>query len=640
MTEAIRMRSIEARHRRSTIVPSWVARAALPLALSTAGCAAERTQIVVVVDTDLAVPSEFGAARIVVSDPRGGAPVVQPIVLAGRTSMRCEDSLGSARFCVPFSFLLVPSGSRASDAPVEVRVEAVRGPDPLTGQTTISRAARLRFSAGQTLRLPMFLARQCDGVVCPTDFTCAEGGRCIRIDDPPNVERIDPRTGQLIGPLPADASFPNDASEQDATTDAATDARALDAASDGGDVTVPDGSVPDASAPTCATGGCPAIAQLAAGDDFACARYVDGRVACWGANDRGQLGRGTLTPRAADGSGGEHAAAFVTGVTRAESLAVGARHACATVQSSPGRDVLGWGDNRDGALAVGSAAAVISVATRVVGITSSGPYTGLAVGLRSTYAAVQDTVLAWGDNADRALGTADTGGVVTAPSEVSDAMRFRSLIAHDRGACFADNRATRCVGVNAGGRFGPISAPGAIVTVMQPLDAAFALDGLVLGETFACGLSSNAARCWGEHRASGVLGHAPRAGEPSILATPSPVDLGAQPISELSAGGDFVLARTNAGALRCWGSNRDGECAQGELHADGTVTPTRTDPALLAFSSSIALVSAGRSFACAVDRSNVVWCWGSAANGQLGQRVSADPLARRSPRPSAALLPR
>ncbi|MBI4702313.1 MAG: RCC1 repeat-containing protein, partial [Deltaproteobacteria bacterium] len=52
------------------------------------------------------------------------------------------------------------------------------------------------------------------------------------------------------------------------------------------------GSTEDAPVPVVVEG-LGAVRDLLAGDDFACALEQSGIVRCWGANDRGQLGAGT-----------------------------------------------------------------------------------------------------------------------------------------------------------------------------------------------------------------------------------------------------------------------------------------------------------------------------------------------------------
>jgi alpha-tubulin suppressor-like RCC1 family protein len=96
------------------------------------------------------------------------------------------------------------------------------------------------------------------------------------------------------------------------------------------------------------------VTKLSLGYGSSCA-IAGGKVACWGSNSFGQLGRGG-TP---DGGFDPRASAdFVVGLTQVTSLAVGFLHACAVVG---GTDVWCWGDNAQGG--VGSPSVGQSIAT-------------------------------------------------------------------------------------------------------------------------------------------------------------------------------------------------------------------------------------------------------------------------------------
>src|SRR6185369_6502678 len=70
-----------------------------------------------------------------------------------------------------------------------------------------------------------------------------------------------------------------------------------------------------------------------------CARLDDGRVECWGANGRGQLGLGDTASRPAP-----PASSVALGTGRsASALAVGGSFACALLDTSQAKC---WGDNR------------------------------------------------------------------------------------------------------------------------------------------------------------------------------------------------------------------------------------------------------------------------------------------------------
>ncbi len=611
-------------------------------------CRSERTQIVVVVDTDYQVPAGLDSVVIRVTNPRGGAAIEQPILMEGARRDGCVDTAMGARFCVPLSFLVTPSAGRVAGTPVEVQVDGYRGDLSSQGNRRVSRTARLNFAAGQTLRLPMFLTRACEGVACPSDFTCGEGGRCISVNQPPGVSVIDPRTGNEFdagppidaGPSP-DVTVPED-SGVDATLpiDAAADGPSLDVPLDTGVEAGPDVGM-EAGTPFCQSPSCPALSQIVAGANFTCARYASGRVACWGANDVGQLGRMSVTPLVA-GAGGLPDAQFVGSMQSIVALGAGANHACAGRMIPANRDVFCWGNNSNGLLGVDSMANAVRAPQRVAGWASADPPAFLALGLRSIYAVVGRDVFAWGDNADGALGVAMAPATVTTPALVGSSMRVRVASARDRGMCWLDNRTAVCVGVNAGQRFGTTAANGAILATPTPLVAAYSADALALSDSFACTVDGGAVSCWGENRASGVLGRIPAMGDAAIAPLPRAVTL-PQPIAEVVAGGDFVLARTNSGRVFCWGSNVEGTCATGTMDAGGAITPAATGPVEVVFPAGFnapaRLITAGDSHACVEDTMHVVWCWGRNSHAQVGRPWSDAPAARRFITPVPVRLP-
>lgn len=597
-------------------------------------CQAERTQIVVAIDTDYAVPAPLGSVRITVIDPTTQRPSTRTIALEGLVSAGCGEREGRASHCVPLTMLLVPMSGRPADQPVDITVEGVDNAS--SARALVSRRARLRFAHGRTLRLPMFLSSDCGGVVCPEDFTCVQGARCEPVDNPVGVVELDPRTG---APRDGGASDGLDSSDDG---DAATslDARATDGGDrdSGADAALDSVSSPDASVLPCPTGRCPAISELAAGRDFTCARLADGRVACWGANDRAQLGRGSITALLGDGSGGLQTPAWVTGVTRTTSIALGATHACVATN---GETVRCWGANTAGALGVGSAQDSVSVPLEVPFFSESNGPNWLALGAESTYVQTTRGLYAWGTNVDRALGV-QPGVVVTAPTMMMDSAHVRSISARERGMCWVDRSETRCVGLNAGQRFGAIASDGATIETPLAISAGVRRDTLTLGPSFACGLSGATVACWGANLPSGVLGSAPMPGAPRTITEAQTVRLDGASIAELSVGASFVLARASDGAVWCWGANDEGQCAMG-VRSGGAVTPVSVLPTRVVFPAEFVggarAIVAGDAHACAVDAQNALWCWGRNRNAQTGRAVSSDAATRVTIVPQPVALP-
>ena len=84
--------------------------------------------------------------------------------------------------------------------------------------------------------------------------------------------------------------------------------------------------------------------QIAFGQSHACAVTFAGSVLCWGANESGQLGRGTMSVF-------ERTPAVVPGLAAAVHVVVGSVHTCALTASS---DVFCWGSNKNGEVGTGA----------------------------------------------------------------------------------------------------------------------------------------------------------------------------------------------------------------------------------------------------------------------------------------------
>lgn len=79
------------------------------------------------------------------------------------------------------------------------------------------------------------------------------------------------------------------------------------------------------------------ITQLAAGFRHTCALLSDGTVRCWGNNDDGQLGDGTITDRPRP--------VVVAGLSNVTAISAGQDHTCARRANG---DLLCWGKNQFG----------------------------------------------------------------------------------------------------------------------------------------------------------------------------------------------------------------------------------------------------------------------------------------------------
>jgi hypothetical protein len=203
--------------RRAGALTAW---AAIALA---GGCEQARTELVVVVDSEVAWGLGRTVQSVVISVRRGGA--------TGPLRSDRTTALGEGGGQLP---MLVGVIETLGDTDTPVWIEALGCGDPngCTAETAVvAQRAVVRFVAGQTLELPLLLASACVGVACASDQRCAtDMGQC----EPATraQEMVRPFTG------PVDAAD-DDAGVEDVAEDGAivvdslleigtTDAEAMD----------------------------------------------------------------------------------------------------------------------------------------------------------------------------------------------------------------------------------------------------------------------------------------------------------------------------------------------------------------------------------------------------------------------------
>lgn len=138
------------------------------------GCSASHvTQLVVVVDSDLAVPSALDGIRVAIEGPSGMTQTIE------------RSLVGPGRLELPMSFSLVPAGDALG--PVEVVATGTRD-----GTDVITRSAIVTLVQDESRVLVLFLGANCVGVECTGGYTCVEG-QCVD----PRINELPPFTGEL-----------------------------------------------------------------------------------------------------------------------------------------------------------------------------------------------------------------------------------------------------------------------------------------------------------------------------------------------------------------------------------------------------------------------------------------------------------
>jgi alpha-tubulin suppressor-like RCC1 family protein len=134
---------------------------------------------------------------------------------------------------------------------------------------------------------------------------------------------------------------------------------------------------------------------------------------------------------------------------------------------------------------------------------------------------------------------------------------------------------------------------------------------LTAGDSQTCGVTSDgAAHCWGNN-AFGQLGSGTSGGQQ----TGAVAVAGGIKFASLSAGEEFTCGVGTDKTVYCWGSNAQGQLGDGTV--DERLTPVRAAPAL-----KFASLTAGDSQTCGVTSDGAAHCWGNNAFGQLGSGTS------------------
>ena len=212
---------------------------------------------------------------------------------------------------------------------------------------------------------------------------------------------------------------------------------------------------------------------ISSGLDHTCALLDDGQVKCWGANAVGQLGVGDTANRGDQpGELGDALPAVALGAGRtAVALSAGAEHTCALLDDGT---LKCWGRNDKGQLGIGSVAnrgdqaGELGANLPIVALGTGRTAVAVAAGESHTCAVLDDaTTKCWGGNsglASGALGLGDLANRGDQPGELGDALPAvalgsgRTVAAATAGGSHTcarlDDGTIKCWGANQAGALG------------------------------------------------------------------------------------------------------------------------------------------------------------------------------------------
>ena len=339
-----------------------------------------------------------------------------------------------------------------------------------------------------------------------------------------------------------------------------------------------------------------------------CAVLPDQTAKCWGANDQGQSGTGSLSQYQLTAS------TTVAGLAGAVQVSVGFQDSCALLASGA---VKCWGNNASDQLG-STAGSPDPTATTVTGFNAGQAALSVDAGANHACALVgTGTVRCWGSNGSGRLGD----GTTTNRSKPVGVVGLGTVVAIAAGgahtcALIIDG-SIRCWGINTYGQLGD----GSTTTRLKPT---YPVSGITTAVAITAGtdhtcalLATGAVRCWGRNT-SGQLGDGTRTNRP----TPTTVRVNSSIIVTMavaiSAGGSHTCAVLASGLARCWGANASGQLGDGTTSTRPYATYVAGITAATAAPSRLKAISAGTAHTCGVLANGTAKCWGSNGSGRLG----------------------
>ena len=398
-----------------------------------------------------------------------------------------------------------------------------------------------------------------------------------------------------------------------------------------------------------------ATPKVVSGADHACRLFSDGSVKCWGLNNDGQLGQGSITNFGDLPNQISTMNSINLGTGRyAVDLTAGAAHTCALLNDG---GVKCWGLNNYGQLGLGDTlnrgvnSGEMGNFLNEVALGSNRHAVSIAAGNYFNCALLDNgDVKCWGQNFVGQLGLGDVTNRGDLPGQMGDNLGATFLGTHRTAVAIAagtyhacailDNGTAKCWGLNDSGQLGQgntgtmfyIGVNPTDMETLNPID--FGSDrmpvAMAAGDRFSCALLDNGTvKCWG-YNAYGQLGQdsnsnigdLPNEMGNNLLS----MELGFQRTAiSITAGLGHACALLDDGSLKCWGLNSSGQLGQESTSDIGSSFGDMESLTAIDLGTGriATAISAGFDFTCAILDNGDTKCFGGNAVGQLGQGDTA-----------------
>lgn len=369
-----------------------------------------------------------------------------------------------------------------------------------------------------------------------------------------------------------------------------------------------DGTTTSSSIPLVITSGVTyskvAVSGYNGGGYHTCAITTDGDLYCWGANSNGEVGDNTTVDKSSP--------VLIDSGTKYSFVRVGGNSTCGITTTGV---LKCWGLNTSGLLGDGT-----TVRKLVPTVIDSGQnYIDVGVSDVSACGVTSGNKLkCWGGNTYYNLGNwTNTSSTVPVAIDANEnyssvSVAGGTLNASPTSACgVTTTGGLKCWGANNGHMVFDVTSQ---FNSIKQINQSLTFSKVSIGLSSMCGITpSNDLYCWGSNNMGQVGDRTNLDRDYPILIDPgikyAMVDVGAS--TQTSTQYSYACGITMAGVLKCWGSNTSSKLG------DGT-TVAKNKPKVIDYGTTYSYVSTGDTHTCAITTAGVLKCWGANANGQLG----------------------
>ncbi len=337
--------------------------------------------------------------------------------------------------------------------------------------------------------------------------------------------------------------------------------------------------------------------SVSAGKDHTCAVLINGSVACWGADNVGQLGDGgTNTAKTSP--------ILINSSWQFASISAGYNHTCGVLVNG---SIACWGSDDSGKLGDGG---TNTAKTSPVLINSSWRFASVSAGTSHTCAVlINGSVACWGADNVGQLGDGGTDTAKTSPVIVNSNWQFASVSAGGLHTCGAlVNGSIACWGSDGAGQLGDGSE---ILYKPSPvmINSSWQFASISAGDSHTCGVLINGSiSCWGDdfggQLGDGGSGAGTNQYSPILIASSN------QFIS-VASGAYHACGLLINGSISCWGENYDGQLGYWQLITQHYPVMTNSTWQFISITGSYYR-------SCGVLINGSVACWGNDNYGGIG----------------------